>query len=260
LRGLGDRQHSRAARNAVVKKGNGSQLAINGVYVLERDICIKQLNSNSPWKRIDALEKLRESSDALLLLAARSGLTDSHSEVRRVSADIIGECGTARDCYRLVIASTDKSWKVRSSAVEALGSLGCVNAAGVVSTILQSDRHFVVRRDAASALVNVNKDAEQILRDRLALEKSEIVRIAIRASLYSLGDRGMLPAILSALGHDNVLVRHNAINMLAGSTIDQGDVVLLRKEIERFVTIETEDGIREEELGLRNRIDSRAPL
>jgi HEAT repeat protein len=208
---------------------------------------VKLLSSRSPWRRLEALES--NATVDLRMLGARACITDSHPEVRRAAADIIKDLGSQSDYVRLTAATTDKSWKVRSSAADALGELAIKRSKDRVAEMLRNDRHFVVRRDAALALAASDW---HVLHGRLSTEKNDIVRVAIYLSLYALGDKSALKESMRFWRNANFLVRSNAINLIAFVKIDESDKETLKQALDGLISTEENQGVRGDAISLRN--------
>jgi HEAT repeat protein len=211
--------------------------------LIKKETLFKTLNSRSQWKRIEALEQIALIDSSLAITVARASLSDPSSAVRRAAADVIGECGSKLDAYRLLLATYDASWQVRSSVVDALGSLRINQSANRIKQILHDDRHFIVRRDAAWSIACVDAEAALTLHEALLTENNKIVKCALYEVLYSLGDKAMLPNILQFFGEQNDLLRANVVNGLRLVNLLPADRDLVLNALGDLVAVEPNSGV-----------------
>jgi len=187
--------------------------------------------------RSQVLNALVEARGPLPLLAARTGLGDPNPEVRSDAADLLRLVGTRQDVPRLLIALEDRDWRVRSSAADALREIRDRRAFEPLARHMATDRHWVVRRDAATALGGL-PGADLLLGDALARERATAVRVGLVHGLYIAGDRARLSEWIGFLDHPDSLVVANAINMVFGEDIHPEDrpraIAALRSLVQQY--------------------------
>jgi HEAT repeat protein len=210
---------------------------------LEINEYLKLINSRNPSTRLCTL--LDEVVDRkLMLTAARACLTDPHDAVRDIAAEVLGTYGSNRDGYRLLLASHDKNWSVRSTVVESLASLNIVRSKDRVREMMISDPHRVVRRDAAWALYPLDQDAVTTITAALKNEEDGMVRVAMYAELYLLGDDNALQSMLDYAESTDFLVRDNVVNGLQYMTFRPEHVGFLKEFLTELIAKEEHPGVR----------------
>jgi HEAT repeat protein len=200
--------------------------------------------SRNPWIRTEALERGEVVPRNVMLTAARACLTDPHEAVRDAAVQVLEQFGNNRDGYRLLAASHDRSWDVRSSVVTAFATLKIAHTTKRVREMLVSDPHFIVRREAAWILYAIDGEVATSVTSALENEKDEIVRVAIYAVLYLIGDNTALKSMLAYTKSSDFLVRDNVVNSLQQMTVRAEHVEFLKDFLTTFVEGEEHPGVK----------------
>jgi HEAT repeat protein len=125
---------------------------------------VTQLDTDSPRERLaleDVLVKIGDPSVLPLIdaLAAELDRGDT-SRGARLAASILGLLGDDRTVDGLAAAALHNDWKVRSSAVAALGRVAAPRSVPTLLALLD-DPNEVVRKSAAVALARISDESDQ---------------------------------------------------------------------------------------------------
>jgi len=198
------------------------------------DKLLKFCRSGRPNQQFKAIEALRESGSRTAAQAVADLLSSPHAMVREAAAEALGMVGLHHEdivgpalinaltdpfflvrvqaadslgILRISLASgplqkallEDPSWTVRTSAAEALGSIGDLSSLPTLISALK-DAHAIVRSYVADALGLVGGTALiPILQAHLQTEDSNLVRAALFAAMYRLGNASSLQLVLDLL-------------------------------------------------------------
>jgi HEAT repeat protein len=169
----------------------------------------------------DALQNIGSSDTAFILPLLVKALKDKDAAVRVNAASIsrfiyLIQKRTDKEVASLVPAliealKNDKEAQVRSSAAEALRSIGkqAASAVPALAEALQKDKDAEVRSSAGSALDSIGKEAASAvpaLIQALKNDKEADVRSNAASALGSIGEKAAsaVPALIEALKNENV--------------------------------------------------------
>lgn len=179
------------------------------------DAFAKRIGGRSVRRKFELLRAAEREEKTRALLAARALCTDRNELIRTDAADLLGDLGDSTDRFRLMLLARDRSWLVRSSAIESLGMLSGSGASELIAQTLKCDRHYIVRKFAAIALGDMDdRESFSSLKEAASKERSRQVLGAIYASLIRRGESGYMGGLLELLDHDDPGLQSFIVNAL----------------------------------------------
>ncbi|HET6232128.1 MAG TPA: M1 family aminopeptidase [Longimicrobiaceae bacterium] len=166
------------------------------------------------WNRQWAIDQLAAKKDDAAALAALADAA-AHADyplTRAQAARALGGFPEASALPPLQAALRDTSSRVRSAAVEALGTVGGARAAGLARGVFDGDASYDVRAAAVRGATRADTAgrAELIRRALAADSYRDAVRNAALTAASASGDESLIPAVEAQLGAGT-----NAANSLA---------------------------------------------
>lgn len=172
---------------------------------------LRQLQSDKPATRLEAVQKLAGESGEKVLAGLISVLGDSDAEVRREAAAAIGGMGGTGSLGALEPLLRDATWDVRAAAADALYRLGWM----APSDDLQVQS--LAAREQWAEIPRLGARAVEPLTRLIKEQKGKVSEAAAR-SLQSIRDVGALSALAQAAGDSHAETRAAAIAALRGFT------------------------------------------
>ena len=214
----------------------------NSPYQLVREV-IQWLGFSNPWARAAAAECLGAIGRTEAVTPLCHALTDHFSEVRGAAAESLGILLTEKkDCPgALARKISDPDTLVRLQVAEALGLIGDKRTLPRLWKSLR-DRSPLVRRYVCSAIGQLGDQADlRRLKRELKSERNDMTKLGYFDAIYSLGDRGIFPALLALLESKDYRVRCAVANTLSGEFVNSSNsktvLAILRKALKDESTV-----------------------
>jgi len=184
---------------------------------------------------VRSIDNSHSSDTSSLLLEA---LSDRDSFVRIAAMETIAAAQLEDMTAPIIeILRHDRNVLARVTAAENLGDIGNPEAVPALLKAL-SDRNYLVRGWAANSLARFpSTEVINALLQLLASEKYHFVRVSAMYSLIILGEKTLLPDLLSELKYSNYHVRCAAVNSLV-EVADSHSVAQVLNAFEEALTRE----------------------
>ncbi len=177
----------------------------------------------SNWSvRASAMYEIIRQDPRLGLIASRALAFDPSESMRGAASMQLLDALCSRAEKLLLALLSDPAWTVRSDAVQALGDMAShrtvrsvENTIRTIKHVLSSDRHPVVRRDAAGSLyVAMEAEGMPFLLERLGVERDPSARTGLFSALDAAGHPEALGWWLDLLPSLNCLDQQYAMSSL----------------------------------------------
>ncbi|XP_031556052.1 HEAT repeat-containing protein 4-like [Actinia tenebrosa] len=230
-----------AAAQALGKTGNGK---------LVHDALQQRITSGNERVKVDALKKLSNLGimTVRLLPALLQCFHSEYVSVRIEAAMAAGQLKITDDKMLnelLLIASNDRSWKVKAHVIKALGNIGIVNdrVTEVLLWAIRYDKMAAVRAEACNAVSKLRiRDPRilAVLQDRLVVETDDLVK---REAIFTLKCLGVEPTgdleMLEAIGKE--VRRLCTRDVIVSHIIDEDKAQSYSKDYKRLFTTAESD-------------------
>jgi HEAT repeat protein len=148
----------------------------------------------------------------------RAATSDSNNTTRNTAVEALGQIGGRVDAYRLKLATKDRDWVVRASAVSSLATSIGIPARASIEQCLRSDLNPVVRAYAAVALCDaVGVAAFDSLSTAMKSERNSIALSGYLAAFLSIKKLDEASTLTSLLKDSKRIARERTISAIEAS-------------------------------------------
>lgn len=167
--------------------------------------------------------------------------------VSEVRYEAVGLLSTVQSTPATILAPLlkDRAELVRINALEAIATLRRKSLAPQVILLFRTDPSYLVRSAAADAFPSIlpKWKGQNVLEQRLGLEKNKRAKLAIEAALLSFDPTRSLQFIVQCLSSQNYRIRCASVNYLLGLA-PQESYAELQKMFRKALTDEKAPAVR----------------
>jgi len=150
-----------------------------------------------------------------------------------------------RDEYKAILDLNDEKWSKRCAATQLIRDLRSQSGKRALLSRYKSEKNAIVRRDIASSLGFWNDSKiVDFLRIALIRESDPSARIGCLSGLIRCGERDYITDYIATLGHEDSLVRQQAVNSLGNNVFHPDDRALVIDTLRDMYENEPHSGVR----------------